>query len=251
MSSMQYRRSIVLFVASLSSKYVGIRSISHSRINMNSNTVNTSFMQYHQVYLALGSNQGDRSRAIYQALQELKSIGNIKATSFLYETAPMYVKSQSTFLNAACLIETLLSPLELLDALKNIEKQVGRTTSFRNGPRLIDLDILFYDRDIFSNEKLIFPHPRLCERVFVLKPLCDIAPSFVHPSLSSPPITLLDLYSALPLSERNEIKRVMPVYNHYYNTTRMIHFPEDHSSVNTELPSYPLIMGILNLTPDR
>ena len=99
----------------------------------------------------------------------------------LYESPPMYYTDQQTFLNAACQIETEHSPEDLLECLKKIEVELGRHTTFQNGPRVIDLDILLYNDLILSKEKLSIPHPRIHERAFVLKPLCDINESIIHP----------------------------------------------------------------------
>ena len=95
-------------------------------------------------------------------------------TSFLYETAPMYVVNQPKFYNAVIKCQTSLSPIDLLGSLQAIENNLGRNRDVeRNGPRLIDLDILFYDDLIFNNSLLIIPHPRISERAFVLIPLCE------------------------------------------------------------------------------
>jgi len=102
-------------------------------------------------------------------------------TSMLYESPPMYYTDQQTFLNAACQIETEHSPEVLLEGLKKIEVELGRHTTFQNGPRVIDLDILLYNDLILSKEKLSIPHPRIHERAFVLKPLCDMNEGIIHP----------------------------------------------------------------------
>jgi 2-amino-4-hydroxy-6-hydroxymethyldihydropteridine diphosphokinase len=135
------------------------------------------------VYLGLGTNLGDRAANIAQALHRLGSLGTVLAVSSLHETEPWGIAEQPKFLNAACLLQTELSPLELLLALKRIESAMGRTPTARNGPRLIDMDILFYDDLVLSTPELTIPHPCLHERPFVLLPLREIAPDIVHPVL--------------------------------------------------------------------
>ena len=97
----------------------------------------------------------------------------------------MYYAEQDLFLNAACLLETKLEAWDLLDQLKRIEKDLGRIETFQNGPRIIDLDVLLYGKEIISSNHLVVPHPRIAERAFVLKPLCDILPKDTrHPHFS-------------------------------------------------------------------
>lgn len=136
------------------------------------------------VYVGIGSNLGDRETNCFLFLDLLEEKG-IKARkwSALYETEPWGVKGQPGFINAAVEIETDKGPAELLTILKGIEKKVGRTETFRWGPRVIDLDIIFYDDLIVNSEDLQIPHPHAHEREFVLKPLSEIAPDKVHPVL--------------------------------------------------------------------
>ncbi|CAM9867745.1 unnamed protein product, partial [Heterosigma akashiwo] len=135
------------------------------------------------VYVAIGTNLGDRALNVLTALRALKKdVGEIKKTSFLYETSPQYVEDQPLFLNAACHIETTLDPQELLHRLKDIEENMGRVETVRNGPRVIDLDILFFEDQIINcGLPLTVPHPAIAEREFVLRPLCDLAPRLAHP----------------------------------------------------------------------
>ena len=105
-------------------------------------------------YISIGSNVGDRVQAFRDALRHLRRLGEVRRTSFLYETAPMYVTDQATFLNAACLLRTSLSPELLLRELKAIEAAVVRKQSFRNGPRLIDVDIILYGNRTVCTEDL-------------------------------------------------------------------------------------------------
>jgi len=137
----------------------------------------------HIVYFALGTNLGDRIANLRAAVEALASEINVIAESKVYETPPWGYEKQPAFLNMAVKCETALEPESLLKRLKQIEVQLGREQSFRWGPRLIDIDILFHDDLILKSESLIIPHPRLHERAFVLVPLAEIAPDLVHPVL--------------------------------------------------------------------
>lgn len=132
--------------------------------------------------IGLGTNLGDRSAQIDEALRALAARGmRVVAVSPLYETEPWGVTDQPRFLNAACIVETDLSPLALLDALQAIEHDMGRVRTVRYGPRPIDLDILMYDGLTMESERLTIPHPGMLQRSTVLVPLADIAPEAVHP----------------------------------------------------------------------
>jgi len=135
----------------------------------------------HIVYLALGSNLGDRLANLKQAIASLPPQMEVKAKSDVYETPPWGFADQEMFLNQALRVETYLKPEPLLKHLKRLEVALGRIATFQNGPRLIDLDILFYDDLVLYSPALTIPHPHLHERGFVLVPLMDIAPDFVHP----------------------------------------------------------------------
>jgi len=134
-------------------------------------------------YLGLGSNLGHREANIASALNMLGREARILKVSSLYETEPVGHKDQPWFLNCTCSVETELAPQALLELAKNIEKNLGRKRTLRFGPRLIDIDILFYDDLILDSPDLVIPHPRLAERAFVLVPLKEIAPNLVHPLL--------------------------------------------------------------------
>jgi len=134
-----------------------------------------------EVYLALGANLGDRMGSIASAVERLSGKVAIRKLSSVYETEPFYFKDQPMFLNAVLSGMTGLDPFELLSFLKGIESDMGRQTSFRNAPRTIDIDILFYGDRIIETLELTIPHPRIAERAFVLVPLAEIAPGLVHP----------------------------------------------------------------------
>ncbi len=138
-------------------------------------------MDNHTVYLALGSNLGNRLANLKQAIEALTPQMEVKARSEVYETPPWGYEDQPTFLNQVVKVKTYLDPENLLKHLKRLEVALGRKESFPNGPRLIDLDILFYDDLVLNTAALVIPHPRLHERAFVLLPLMDIDPNLVHP----------------------------------------------------------------------
>ncbi len=136
------------------------------------------------MHIGIGSNLGDRQDNCLKALEMLKSQGLIiKKISSFYETKPWGVKEQPIFINLAIEVETAFSPDELLCTLKNIENTMGRKQTIRWGPRVIDLDILFYGDEIIDTEELQIPHRHLHERDFVLIPLNEISPDKVHPIL--------------------------------------------------------------------
>ncbi|MDP2726216.1 MAG: 2-amino-4-hydroxy-6-hydroxymethyldihydropteridine diphosphokinase [Dehalococcoidia bacterium] len=136
-----------------------------------------------EVLLGLGTNLGDREGNLLEALRRLGASVLFKAVSSLYETDPVGYLDQPTFVNAVCLGETSLSPEELLGLVKSIEAQMGRKPTFRDGPRLIDIDILSYGSQVIDTAELTIPHLRMAERAFVLVPLAEIAPKWRHPVL--------------------------------------------------------------------
>jgi 2-amino-4-hydroxy-6-hydroxymethyldihydropteridine diphosphokinase len=133
------------------------------------------------VYLGLGSNLGDRMDNLSSAVERLSQKVNIKNLSSVYESEPLYIKEQPLFLNTVLSADTKLAPFKLLSFIKGIESELGRQPSFRNAPRLIDIDILFYGDQIIDTLELTIPHPRITERAFVLVPLAEIAPRLVYP----------------------------------------------------------------------
>jgi len=137
----------------------------------------------HTVYLALGTNLGDRLANLKQAVSALPPLVRLVAASPVYETPPWGYVEQPAFLNQVIRAETDLDPHALLAYLKQTEINVGRKTTFRYGPRVIDLDILFYDEILLNSLELTIPHPNIPERAFVLVPLADLNPDLRHPSL--------------------------------------------------------------------
>jgi 2-amino-4-hydroxy-6-hydroxymethyldihydropteridine diphosphokinase len=136
-----------------------------------------------KIYLALGTNLGNRMDNLRCAIAALSPSVKVTALSSVYETPPWGYADQPAFLNMALAAETDLKPLALIAFLKKLETDLGRKKTFHNGPRLIDMDILFYDDLVFEQADLVIPHPRLHERAFVLVPLNDIAPDLQHPVL--------------------------------------------------------------------
>lgn len=156
-------------------------------------------------YVALGSNKGDRLGYFRQVVDFIKqdnkcSIINI---SSVYETLPYGVKDQENFYNAAMKITTNLDMHELLVYLKSLEQEVGRMSTMRWGPREIDLDLLFFNDVVYEDEKLTVPHKEIIKRDFVLVPLCEIAPKFIHPAINK---KICDICIDDP--EKNVIRRI-------------------------------------------
>ena len=137
----------------------------------------------HTVFIALGTNLGNRLANLQAAIQSMPPEVIVLAESHIYETPPWGYKDQPAFLNMVIKAETELEPEQLLQYLKELETELGREQSFHWGPRLIDLDILFYDDLVIDTPPLVIPHPRLHERAFVLIPLADVAPDYIHPLL--------------------------------------------------------------------
>lgn len=138
-----------------------------------------------KVYLGLGSNLGNREQNLRKALAVLDETDGItlRSASSCYETQPVGpVTGQDDFYNAAVEIDTTLSPQELLTRIKWVERELGRVSGERWGPRVIDIDILLWDNGILEAEGLTIPHPEMTTRAFVLTPLAEIAPHVVHPT---------------------------------------------------------------------
>jgi 2-amino-4-hydroxy-6-hydroxymethyldihydropteridine diphosphokinase len=151
----------------------------------------------HTAYLALGTNLGNRTENLCAALDALAPSVVIRHLSPIYETPPWGLTDQPAFLNMVLHGETDLEPVALLHHLKELETVLGRVPSIRWGPRLIDMDILFYDDLILDVPGLTIPHPRLHVRAFVLVPLADLAPDLIHPVLGKP---VRDLLAAVDMT---------------------------------------------------
>ncbi|MBO7255185.1 MAG: 2-amino-4-hydroxy-6-hydroxymethyldihydropteridine diphosphokinase [Paludibacteraceae bacterium] len=150
------------------------------------------------VYFSLGTNLGEKERNIKEALLAInKNIGEVIHCSNPYENSAWGFTSENLFLNIAVEVKTILSAQQVLNEITHIEKKIGRTTKTKNGiynDRVIDIDILFFGSEIIDDENLKIPHPLLTQRIFVLKPLCEIAPSFIHPTLKK---NIQELYNTL------------------------------------------------------
>lgn len=139
----------------------------------------------HTAYIGIGSNLESPTENCLKAVQHLNAHADLTvvARSSLYQSEPFGITDQDWFVNSVAQITTSLSPEELLRACLSIEQAMGRTRTKKWGPRIIDLDILFYEDLILKQEELEIPHPGIAERSFVLAPMNEIAPEFIHPKL--------------------------------------------------------------------
>ncbi len=149
------------------------------------------------IYLSLGSNMGDREANLESVFEELPPEIEVMVRSSIYETEPWGFKDQPYFLNMILQGKTELTPRELLAYLKKIEKKIGRKPSFIYGPRLVDIDILFYGKKVVDEVQLTIPHKKILERAFVLVPLMEIAPDLEYPDSDQ---TISDLASSIDTS---------------------------------------------------
>ncbi len=138
-----------------------------------------------RVFIGIGSNRGRRRENCKRAVEAIILSGKIRIVEFspLYESAPWGMPAQRPFVNAVIEVRSSLGPMGLLEFLKGLERRLGRRRSTRWGPRVIDLDLLFFGRRIQNTPRLTLPHPRLQERAFVLRPMTDMAPDLLHPVL--------------------------------------------------------------------
>lgn len=139
--------------------------------------------KWHRVYLSLGSNMGDKRGNLLEAIKRIGELENTEVvkSSTILETEPFGYKEQDNFLNACLEVKTLMTAQEFLKSILQIELDMGRVREIKWGPRIIDIDILFYDKEVIEEDNLAVPHPWICEREFVLEPLSEIAPNYVHP----------------------------------------------------------------------
>ncbi|KAI0060020.1 Dihydropteroate synthase [Artomyces pyxidatus] len=248
--------------------------------------------ELHSATIAFGTNLGDRFANIEAALRLLEVPERFIAghdifqpritvvnTSFLYETSPMYVTDQPKFMNGACIVATNLPPRTLLEVLKAVETTVGRVPTIRNGPRPVDLDIVLYDDAIIDTRPeadranldnleghLVVPHPRMTEREFVLRPLNDMTPHYIHPLLKKPIHFLLSEVVSVTPADTPAMNKVVPFprYPHSLaldppvkavpeipSTREYWSFPPLHAPHNQKASSRRTrIMATLNVTPD-
>jgi len=145
-------------------------------------------------FIGIGSNLGDKIRNCKSAVEGLAKLrgSRVLVSSSLYKTEPVGYREQDWFVNCVVKIGTAWGPHALFRHLKEIEKILGRQKTFMWGPRVIDLDLLLYNTDRYSDRDLQIPHPRLHERAFVLVPLCEIAPAVIHPALGKTARKLLE-----------------------------------------------------------
>ena len=148
--------------------------------------------KWHRVYLSLGSNIGNKRRNLLEAIRKIGELENTEVvkSSTILETEPFGYLEQDNFLNTCLEVKTLMTAQEFLKEILQIELDMGRVREIKWGPRIIDIDILFYDKEIIEEDNLAVPHPWICEREFVLDPLSEIAPNYIHP-LEKKTITML------------------------------------------------------------
>ncbi|MCG5105140.1 2-amino-4-hydroxy-6-hydroxymethyldihydropteridine diphosphokinase [Oceanobacillus alkalisoli] len=159
-----------------------------------------------KAYIALGTNIEPRDFYLSEALNLLEAHESIaiQQRSSIYETDPVGFLDQADFLNMVIEIQTLLDPLELLDTTQGIEEKLGRTRDIRFGPRTIDLDILLYNQENSTEDRLTLPHPRMCERAFVLVPLAEIASNEILPDIGK---AVREQLAELPQKELDTVRK--------------------------------------------
>ena len=159
------------------------------------------------IYLSLGSNLGDRAANLERAIEALSEIGvQVLRRSSIHETEPVDFLAQPWFLNCVVEGETSLAPRQLLEELQAIERKLGSQKLVPRGPRIIDLDVLFYETAVIHAAGMEIPHPRLAERRFVLVPLAELAPELPHPVLRK---TVAELLAAT--QDRSEVRIWQPL----------------------------------------
>ncbi|MFK7981819.1 MAG: 2-amino-4-hydroxy-6-hydroxymethyldihydropteridine diphosphokinase [Saprospiraceae bacterium] len=150
----------------------------------------------HKVFFSIGGNLGNRQANLVTAITEItKKVGAVSSISSIYETKAWGVENQPDFLNQVLLVTTKLSPMETLETVLNIELEMGRVRAQKWYTRIIDIDLLFFDNQVINSKKLTIPHPFIAKRNFVLAPLAEIAPDFIHPILQK---SIKELYKKSP-----------------------------------------------------
>jgi 2-amino-4-hydroxy-6-hydroxymethyldihydropteridine diphosphokinase len=159
-----------------------------------------------KTYISLGSNRGNRTANLNRAINLLSEwVGNVTKVSSLYETPPWKMADKTDFYNQVLLLETILPETELIDTVILVETMMGRLrTSNKYEPRIIDIDILFFNEEIINTEELTVPHPLITERKFVLVPMVEIAPEFIHPVFKKTMVQLLD-----ECEDKSEIRKLV------------------------------------------
>lgn len=147
------------------------------------------------IYIGLSTNLNNKEQNLTEATNQLAKLGNILSKSSIYETESWGIDNQPNYLNQVVLLETNIEAEQLLNHLLDIEQKMGRIREYKFAPRIIDLDILFYDHQTIEKPGLTVPHPLIAERNFVLAPLNEIAPNFIHPKLK---ISISDLLQKCP-----------------------------------------------------
>lgn len=191
----------------------------------------------HNVYISLGSNKGDKLQFLQQAINAIhEQLGSISSISPIYKTAAWGFDSDD-FYNCCAHLTCSISPENVLNILLKIEKQLGRTRNNEDGysARTIDLDIIFYDDNMTSSEILTVPHPSLQNRLFVLKPLCDIAPDFIHPVLKENITTLLAKCKDDSAIERTSATLKNPFSKHLFSKYNFVAIEGNIGSGKTSL----------------
>jgi 2-amino-4-hydroxy-6-hydroxymethyldihydropteridine diphosphokinase len=158
-----------------------------------------------EAYIGLGSNLGSSLANLSAAIAFMRRFAVDVQPSPVYRTSPQGFRNQPAFYNSVCRICTRLTPFELMGRLLGIEAAVGRHRTFRNAPRILDLDILLYNRLVIESPPLVLPHPRMAERLFVLRPLADIAPHITHPVSG---LTASEMLRLLPFGD-DSMEKVM------------------------------------------
>ena len=159
-----------------------------------------------KAYLSLGSNRGNRTANLNRAVNLLSEwTGNVNKVSSLYETPPWKMDDETDFINQVLLLETTLSAPELIDTIILVESMMGRQRmSKKYEPRIIDIDILFFNDEIINTEELTVPHPLIQERKFVLEPMTEIIPGFIHPVFKKSMVQLLS-----ECEDKSEIRKLV------------------------------------------